>query len=121
MDNTWNSIKSIEKIRDFPVNSYDIVKLDPLIHAPVRMAVLSALLTVKSARFSYLKEITAASDGNLSSHISKLEAAGYVEIQKEFVGKKPQTSCMLTEKGREKFRLYIDSLDRLLQEQKKGL
>ena len=95
----------------------NILALNPLIHAPVRLAILSALITVDSVRFAFLKEVTRATDGNLSTHLSKLEKAGYVDINKEFVGKKPQTNCSITEKGREAFQLYITKLEAILQQQ----
>lgn len=85
-------------------------RLDPVVHAPVRLAVLTILISVKEANFTYLKEAVNTTDGNLSTHLSKLEEAGYIRIIKKFVGKKPKTTCMITSKGREAYLKYIESL-----------
>jgi len=84
--------------------------LDPLVHAPVRLAVLTILMSVKEADFTYLKEAANTTDGNLSTHLSKLEDADYVQVTKAFVGKKPRTTCAITVKGREAYLRYIVSL-----------
>lgn len=75
---------------------------------------MAYLSTAKSASFSMLKERLKASDGNLSIQITKLEEAGYVEVQKMFVGKKPLTQIILTEAGHKAYLGYIDTLRRLL-------
>jgi DNA-binding transcriptional ArsR family regulator len=97
-----------------------ILKLDPVIHAPVRLAVLSILATVENADFIFLRESTGATDGNLSTHLSKLEETGYIEIQKTYQGKKPRTLCSITEKGRVALLRYINDLDQIVREQKKS-
>lgn len=97
-----------------------ILNLDPVIHAPVRLAVLSILATVENANFIFLRESTGATDGNLSTHLSKLEEAGFIEIQKTYRGKKPQTLCSITEKGRDALLRYIDDLDQIVRGQKKS-
>lgn len=89
----------------------EIRELDPVIHAPVRLAVLTILLELKSADFNYLKETTKASDGNLSTHLTKLESAGYIKVTKKFVGKRPRTTCSITQKGIARFEEYIRSLE----------
>ncbi len=91
-----------------------ILSLDPVIHAPIRLAILSILITVESADFNYLKEATGTSDGNLSTHLSKLESSGLIEISKTFKGKKPHTSCRMTENGRSAFLAYIDQLEQII-------
>lgn len=88
--------------------------LDPLIHAPARLMVLTYLYVVESIDFVYLKRVTELSWGNLSRHLSKLEAAGYVEMEKTFQDKKPHTMIRLTERGRDAFRVYKDSLEQVL-------
>ncbi|MEQ1507788.1 MAG: transcriptional regulator [Myxococcota bacterium] len=88
--------------------------LDPRIHAPVRLAILSALLPAESMSFTMLRDAVRATDGNLSTHLTKLEDAGYVAVGKQFVGKKPLTTVRLTALGRDRFRLYLDALDALL-------
>ncbi len=84
--------------------------LDPVIHSQVRLAVLSVLIGLKEADFNYLKEVTKTTDGNLSTHLSKLEEAGYVTIKKSFKGKKPVTTCSITEKGKKAFTRYLEAL-----------
>jgi len=91
-----------------------IQNLDPIIHAPIRLAIMSVLITVRSANFTFLKNTLQTTDGNLSTHLTKLEQAGYVKIRKTFKKKKPQTSCSLTEKGREAFKRYIEILETIV-------
>ncbi|HSK74806.1 MAG TPA: transcriptional regulator [Pyrinomonadaceae bacterium] len=77
----------------------EITELDKLLHEPSRLAIMTALAGCKSADFLFLQRLTGMSKGNLSSHLSKLEEAGLVEIQKSFIGKIPNTSVSLTEIG----------------------
>ena len=72
--------------------------LDPLLHSELRLAVMSILMSVDEADFVYLKEQTRATAGNLSVQLDKLSNAGYIEIQKGFQGKKPRTTCRITDK-----------------------
>ncbi len=95
-----------------------ILQLDPLIHAPTRLAILSILITVESANFTFLKESTGTTDGNLSTHLTKLEENGYIKIKKTFKGKKPQTNCAITKKGRAAYSDYLTQLERIVREQK---
>jgi len=88
--------------------------LDPVIHAPVRLAILSILASVREADFVYLKNAAGTSDGNLSVHLTKLEEAGYIVIRKSFKGRKPSTTCALTETGRTAFLSYLKSLESYL-------
>lgn len=85
-------------------------ELDPLLHSQLRLAVISLLMSVDEADFVYLKEKTEATAGNLSVQIDKLSNAGYIQVKKEFVGKKTRTSCRITELGREAFEKYVDAL-----------
>ncbi len=96
-----------------------ILELDQLIHAPVRLAILSLLANLKDADFVFLRDATETTDGNLSTHISKLEGAGYVRVSKTFVGKKPQTKCAITAKGRRAFIAYLRQLDAIVQGHKR--
>lgn len=89
-------------------------ELDSLLHSQLRLAIVSLLLSVEEADFSYLKEHTEATSGNLSIQIDKLSAAGYIEVRKEIVGKKPRTSCRLTERGREALAEYVAALKEYL-------
>jgi len=88
--------------------------LDQVIHSRIRLAVLSVLLSVKSAEFNYLKKLTGTTDGNLSTHLTKLEEAGYVSIAKSFRDKKPLTTCALSDKGRKAFAAYLQALEEYL-------
>ena len=95
-----------------------ILKLDPVIHAPTRLAILSVLIGVESSTFAYLKEATNTTDGNLSTHLTRLETAGYITIEKTFVGKKPQTNCTITAVGRQAFENYLTQLEQIVKLQK---
>ena len=84
--------------------------LDPLLHAELRLAVMSLLISADEAEFPYIKEQTGATAGNLSVQIDKLSAAGYIEVEKTFKGKRPCTLCRISEKGRQAFEEYVDAL-----------
>ena len=93
-----------------------IADIDRLVHEPARLMILAILYVVESADFLFLMRQTGLTWGNLSSHLSKLEEAGYVEIEKEFVGKKPHTMLHLTDEGRRAFREYRHSMKQMLDE-----
>jgi DNA-binding transcriptional ArsR family regulator len=95
-----------------------IFKLDPLVHAPTRLAILSILISAENANFTFIKESVGTTDGNLSTHLTKLEKHGYITIRKAFVGKKPQTTCKITRKGHQAFTAYVDQLEKIVQMQK---
>jgi len=95
-----------------------ILQLDPIIHAPNRLAVMSILITVENAKFTFLKESIGITDGNLTTHLTKLEKNGLITIKKKFVGKKPQTTCAVTEKGRQAFKTYLETLEQIISGQK---
>lgn len=84
--------------------------LDPLLHSQLRLAVMSLLMNLDEADFVYIKQQTQATAGNLSVQLDKLAEAGYVTIEKGFAGKKPRTTCRVTEKGKEAFAVYVDAL-----------
>ena len=84
--------------------------LDPLLHSQLRLAVMSVLMNLDEADFVYIKQQTQATAGNLSVQLEKLAEAGYVTIEKGFAGKKPRTTCRVTEKGKEAFAVYVDTL-----------
>jgi DNA-binding MarR family transcriptional regulator len=88
--------------------------INRLIHEPARRVIMTILYTVESADFLYLLRETGLSKGNLSSHLSKLESAGYIAIEKTFRGKVPLTVCNLTERGRTAFRGYRNYLKRVV-------
>ena len=85
-------------------------KLDPLLSSPLRLAIISILVSTKEAEFNILKEKTKASAGNLSVQINKLKVAGYIEIIKQFKDNYPQTICKITQQGKEAFINYEDAL-----------
>ena len=91
----------------------DDLVLDRLIHEPGRLAILTVLSSVQDADFIFLQRATRLTKGNLSSHLSKLEEAGLVTIEKRFVRKKPNTSLALTALGRERIARHWEQLDRL--------
>lgn len=94
-----------------------LANIDPVIHAPARLMILTYLYVVESADYVFLMRLTGLTWGNLATHLNKLEEAGYVEVQKSFNGKKPQSTLRMTKKGRDAFRLYkksmVDVLDEL--------
>ena len=81
-------------------------EVDRVIHEPARLMVVALLAAVQEADFQYLHQSTGLTKGNLSVHLSKLEEAGYIEIEKTFRGKYPLTVCRLTERGREVLEQY---------------
>jgi len=85
-------------------------ELDPILHSQLRLAVMSLLISVKEAEFSFLKEQTNATSGNLSVQISKLKEAGYIDITKQFNNNYPQTICKITPAGIEAFENYVKAL-----------
>lgn len=91
--------------------------LDPLLHSELRLAVMSLLLCMEEAEFPYIKEKTGATAGNLSVQLDKLSAAQYIEVEKTFKGKKPCTTCRMTETGRQAFAAYVEALKSYLQVQ----
>ncbi|MDE6858128.1 MAG: transcriptional regulator [Alistipes sp.] len=78
-------------------------ELNPLLHSQLRLAVMSILMNVEQADFVYLKEKTDSTAGNLSVQLDKLSAAGYIEVEKTFAGKKPRTVCRISDTGRRAF------------------
>lgn len=94
--------------------------LDPLLHAELRLAVMSLLISADEAEFPYIKEQTGATAGNLSVQIDKLSTAGYIEIEKTFKGKRPCTICLITPKGRQAFEKYVEALRDYLEVASKG-
>jgi DNA-binding transcriptional ArsR family regulator len=95
---------------------HPIADIDRLIHEPARLMIMALLSVVESADFLFLMRQTGLTWGNLSSHLSKLEAAGYVAVEKEFVGKKPHTMLHLTGDGRSAFQEYRQSMKQVLDE-----
>jgi len=90
--------------------------IDKLIHEPARLKIMAQLYVVESADFIFLMRRTQLTWGNLSSHMSRLETAGYIEVEKEFVDKKPHTILALTEKGKAAFQSYRKVMQQVLSE-----
>ncbi|HEY0067830.1 MAG TPA: transcriptional regulator [Flavisolibacter sp.] len=84
--------------------------LDPILHSQLRLAVMSLLISVKEAEFTYLREKTGATAGNLSVQIQKLKDAGYIEVVKQFKDNYPQTICKITPAGITAFEKYVENL-----------
>ncbi len=81
----------------------------------VRLGIMSVLMVNDWVSFNRMKELLQITDGNLASHASALETKTYIEVKKEFVGKKPKTSYRVTQNGREAFQKHIDALEKLLE------
>jgi len=91
-----------------------IISVDKLIHEPARIAILAILSVVDEADFIYLMNETEMTQGNLSSHISKLENVAYINVEKKFIGKRPKTLLSITETGRKEFENYLKNFKAFL-------
>lgn len=92
----------------------DLPELNPIVHGKLRLALLSLLSGVERAEFTWLRDKTGATDGNLGAQLLKLEDAGYVKVEKKFVHRKPQSRYRITEPGREALTEYVQGLKQLL-------
>jgi DNA-binding MarR family transcriptional regulator len=97
-------------------NLQPLAGIDRLIHEPARLLILAYLYVVETADFLFLMRQTGLTRGNLSSHLSKLEAAGYISIRKEFVDKIPRTLLCLTNEGRAAFRTYRKNMKQVFED-----
>ena len=88
----------------------DFKDLDPLLHSQLRLSIISLLIGVKDAEFTYIREKTGATSGNVSVQVSKLEEAGYVTVKKEFKNNYPCTTLSITQKGIKAFEDYVNNL-----------
>jgi DNA-binding MarR family transcriptional regulator len=89
-------------------------ELDPILHSQLRLAVISLLISLKEAEFTYIKEKTNATAGNLSVQINKLKDAGYIDVLKQFKDNYPQTVCKITPEGISAFEEYVKNLQSYL-------
>lgn len=96
--------------------SFDIGQIDDVIHGRIRLGIVAYLASAEVADFNELKSALEATQGNLSVHLRKLEEAGYVAIEKGFLGRKPQTRVRLTAAGRKAFSNYLKAMSRLIEE-----
>ncbi len=92
--------------------------LDPILHSQLRLAVMSLLIGVKEAEFTFIREKTNSTAGNLSVQVQKLKDAGYIDVTKQFKDNYPLTTCKITKKGIEAFEDYVKSLQQYLQVKK---
>lgn len=93
--------------------------LDPTIHQPVRLRMLSALTALRHGEkldFVWLRDLLGVTDGNLGSHIQKLEEAGYIDVEKTFTARKPRTMIEVTDKGRAAFQSHVQALKEIIGE-----
>jgi DNA-binding MarR family transcriptional regulator len=93
-----------------------LAELNRLVHEPARLAIIALLFVLDRADFTFVMNQTGLSWGNLSAHMSKLEEAGYLEVEKSFKGRRPNTTLRLTEAGRSAFQEYRDYLKQVLNE-----
>lgn len=96
------------------MSEFDHNQLDDLIHSRIRLAVMAVLAGVDKAEFTFIRDRIKATDGNLSTHLRKLEAKQYVAIEKRFEGRKPVTEVSLTSEGRAAFESYLQHLESML-------
>jgi DNA-binding MarR family transcriptional regulator len=96
------------------MDGFDIDEIDEVIHGRVRLGVMAYLATAQAADFNTLKARLQATDGNLSVHVRKLEEAGYVTVEKSFVGRKPLTQVRVTDQGQAAFVRYLDAIGKLV-------
>lgn len=96
------------------MSAFDYQQLDAVIHSRIRLAVMSILAGVEDAEFTYLRDRTGATDGNLGAHLRKLEEAGYVMVEKEFRDRKPVSRYSLTANGQGAFRRYVQRLESMI-------
>ena len=92
----------------------ELPELNPVIHGKLRLALLSLLASVEEAEFTWLRAKTGSTDGNLGAQLIKLEEAGYVNVEKKFVQRKPQTLYRMTESGRQALTEYVQAIKQLL-------
>jgi DNA-binding MarR family transcriptional regulator len=95
-----------------------MAQLDNIIHQPVRLQIMSSLISLdqnEQVNFTYLRKLLKLTDGNLGAHLSKLEQAGYVKIDKTFVARKPKTFISITGKGRDAFNGHVAALKEIIQ------
>lgn len=93
---------------------FDYKQLDDTLQSRIRVAIMAALVSVVEADFNFLKEMVKTTDGNLSTHLRKLEDAGYILMKKKFVDRKPQTKYKVTEKGRRSLEEHVSILEKLI-------
>ena len=99
-----------------PSDLSGLADLDRLIHEPARLAIIALLYVLESADFTFIMNQTGLTWGNLSTHLSKLEEAGYLEVEKSFKGRRPNTTLRLTPQGRQAFGEYVQKMKQFFQD-----
>ena len=89
-------------------------ELDPILHSQLRLAIMSLLIGVKEAEFTFIKDKTNSTAGNLSVQVNKLKDAGYIQVEKKFKDNYPLTTCKITKKGIDAFEQYVKNLQEYL-------
>lgn len=97
-----------------PMTSFDIGKIDDVIHGRLRLGIMAYLASAEVADFNALKALLQATQGNLSVHLRKLEEAGYIKIEKSFLARKPLTRARITASGRKAFAKYLEAIGKLI-------
>ena len=92
--------------------------LDPILHSQLRLSIVSILITIEEANFSFIKDSTKAAAGNISIQINKLQEAGYINVEKTFKNNYPNTTISITDKGRKAFEEYVKNLQKYIYPQK---
>jgi DNA-binding MarR family transcriptional regulator len=98
------------------MNQPDYSKIDDVLSSRIRLGIVSLLITAEVAEFTYIKEALGLTDGNLSTHLRKLDEAGFITIDKKFVNNKPRTTVRLTDKGIAAFREYVAFLESIVKQ-----
>ena len=96
------------------MSRYDHTRLDDLLSSRLRLAIMAVLATLERAGFTYLRENVKTTDGNLATHLRKLEEAGYLRVAKRFEARKPVTDYALTARGRRALGEHLDQIEQLL-------
>jgi DNA-binding HxlR family transcriptional regulator len=97
------------------MNDFNYQQIDDTLHSRIRLSIIAALVSVDEADFNFLKNMVKTTDGNLSTHLKKLEHAKYISSKKRFVERKPQTKYKITEKGRQALEDYVNTIEKILQ------
>ena len=96
------------------MKKFNYKKIDEIIHSRIRLAIMAVLINVEDAEFIFLKKQVDTTDGNLSIHLKKLEEAGYISVEKNFVKRKPVSTYKITDKGKNAFETYIKNLEKFI-------
>lgn len=96
------------------MSDFDYRQLNDIIHSRIRLAIMSILVAVKEAEFTFLKKQVNTTDGNISVHLKKLEDKGYISVEKKFLNRKPVSTYSLTDLGNKAFEAYVIQLEKLI-------